>query len=264
MADAIFTREGSRYIPTEKSGSPWGDDLVHGGPPAGLLARAIEEFAADPTMHPARLTVDLFRPVPKAPLSVATRTVRSGRRIHVVEATLSADGVDVCRAIGLLLRVTEGAGVEPDQAAPGVPGPDGLLATALGRRMRSDMPVRPGFHTTVEAKWVTEPDASEPPTAWIRVPVPLVEGETPTPLQRVAMVSDFVNALGNIGGTGSVGFINTDITLYLHRLPVGEWVCIQATRVLQPYGVGVSQATIFDPSGPIGSVAQALLANPRR
>lgn len=256
MSDAIFARDGERFVPGEGSGSPWAAGLLHGGPPAGLLARAVELHAGDPGMHVSRLTVDLLRPVPKEPLTVTARTIRTGKRIHVVEASLLAAGVEVSRATGLLLRRSEVAAPPRDRSA--MPdGPHGLETSGLGRGLRGG---RLGFHTTVEARWVTRPGDPGPNVAWLRMPVPLVAGEPATPLVRAAALSDFVNAVGGMGAR-DIGYINADCSLYLHRYPEGEWIGLRVERRVEPTGLGSSQATLYDAAGPIGWAAQAVLAN---
>ncbi len=267
MTDALFILEGDRFVPTRLAGSPWGEGLVHGGPPAGLLARAIERHAGAPDLHVARLTVDLFRPVPMQPLAVRTRTLRAGTRIHVAEAALWADDVEVCRATGLLLRISP-VDVPRNEEAFAVPdGPDGLATSGVAGNARPGQAppgVRPGFHTTIEVRWVTRPEEPGPNTAWIRIPVPLVAGEAITPLQRLAATSDFGSAFSHLGRPGQTGFINADITLYVHRLPEGEWIGLQAERVVEPHGIGVAQALLFDPRGLVGRCVLAVLANQRR
>ncbi len=263
MTDAVFIPDGDQFVPTAAAGSPWADDTLHGGPPAGLLARAIERHAGAPDMHVSRLTIDLFRPVSKAPLEVTTRTVRAGRRIHVVEAALLAGGVEMCRASGLLLRRTD-APVTEGGTSDAPPGPEGFETESLAGRRASSGPRREGFHTTIEVRWVTRPHEPGLTTAWIRIPVPLVAGEATSPLVRIAATADFVNPLAGLGASGPTGFINADCTIYLHRLPVGEWICIQAERAVEPFGVGVASAVLFDQEGPVGRAAQAALANALR
>lgn len=267
MADAIFIPGDGHFVPTENAGSPWGDHLVHGGPPAGLLARTIERFEPDSELHVSRLTIDLFRPVPKRPLAVTVRTLRAGRRIHVVEAALLADGVEICHATALLLRKSRVALPEEGRVSM-PPGPEGIETSNLGRGPRGEGgaptdggPRRSGFHTTVEARWVTPPGESGKRFAWLRLPLPLVAGEENTPLVHVAAVSDFVNALSGGGRREGVGFINADITLYLQRLPRGEWIGLEVERAVEPHGLGVSRATLYDADGPIGTAIEAALAN---
>lgn len=266
MEDAIYRPDGDTLVSTPAAGSPWGAGLQHGGPPAGLLARTVERFAHDPGMLVSRLTVDLLRPVPASALTPVARTVRAGRRLHLVEASLLADGQEVCRATALLLRQSEGP------AGPGGGGftvpapPDGLEPSTLSRGLRSGGVSHPGFHTTVEVRWVQMPEGEQPGIAWFRLPLPLVAGEPWTPLQRVAATADFINVLSGVGQSWQegVGLINADSSIYLHRLPVGEWVGMQSVRAVEPYGLGVARAIIFDERGPVGAGMQAVLANRRQ
>jgi hypothetical protein len=270
---AIFERHGDVFVPTALAGSPWGPGLLHGGPPAGLLARAVERAMPDPELHVVRLTIDLLRPVPMAPLRVETRVVREGRRIAVLEASLLADGVEVSRASALLLRnspVALPAHLLPP--APWVAHHEGIPTTSMsGMFARDGEPrgpsggasVLPGFHTTVEVRKVAGLAGSGQATAWIRIPVPFVAGEETSPLVRVAATSDFGNALGHIRPSDGAGFINADITLYLHRLPEGEWVCLEANGVAEEHGLGLVETAVLDVHGPVGRVCQALLVNPR-
>ena len=263
MTEAVFERDGARFRPTWKAGSPWGNEVQHGGPPAGLLARAIEQFAASEQMHVVRLTVDLFRPVPMTPLEVSARSVREGRRIHIVDAAITAAGVEVSRASGLLLRTAETGAPRTATALP-PPRPEQADRGWPVDRRPGDPPRREGFHTASEIRRLPRAETGSS-VAWIRVPE-LVEGEAMTPLVRLAATCDFVNAVGSMGAgpAGGLGFINTDSTVYVHRSPAGEWLCLQVERALEPYGVGVSNAAIFDEDGPVGRATQAVLANQMR
>ena len=271
MEAAIFIPDGDRFIPTDLARSPWGPHVLHGGPPAGLLARAIEQTNPDPALHVARMTVDLFRPVPKAPLHVTTQFVREGRRIAVIEASLLADDIEVSRATALLLRESEVDLPEAHlPAPPSLPGPEGIPTTGLstmlteGSPVAATMPGISGFHTTIEVRRIAGGLATAGHgTAWIRIPVPFVAGEETTPLVRMAATADFGNALGHIRAGDGIGFINADITLYLHRMPLGEWICLDSQSAGEPHGVGLVESMVHDERGPVGRVVQALLANRR-
>jgi hypothetical protein len=58
-------------------------------------------------------------------------------------------------------------------------------------------------------------------------------------------------------------FINTELTVHLARMPVGEWVCLDAVSRIGPRGVGVAQSVLWDERSRIGVSAQALLVAPR-
>ncbi|MCC7364610.1 MAG: thioesterase family protein [Dehalococcoidia bacterium] len=269
LPEAIFLPDGDRFLPTEGAASPWGPGLLHGGPPAGLLARAIER-AADPELHPVRLTIDLFRPVPRQPLTCRVAHLRTGKRIAVIEAALIADGVEVARATGLLLRPSS-IRLSPDVMPPppriehhvGVPALPLVEALRIGAREDPGVPMLPGFHSTVEARRVSGGAGTGKGTAWIRIPVPFVAGEETSPLVRVAATADFGNGLGHIRPSETAGFINADITLYLHRLPAGEWICLETAASAQEHGLGLVESIIHDPEGPVGRVDQAIMVNQR-
>ena len=38
MTEAIFVREGDRFLPTDLARGPWSPEAQHGGAPAALLA----------------------------------------------------------------------------------------------------------------------------------------------------------------------------------------------------------------------------------
>lgn len=104
MAEALFTRDGDVYHPTRLTEGPWSPDAQHGGPPAALLAGAIERARSEVEMLGARVTVELPRPVPLQPLRLRIQLVRPGRRVQLVEATLTHEDQEIVRALGLRVR----------------------------------------------------------------------------------------------------------------------------------------------------------------
>jgi hypothetical protein len=218
-----------------------------------------------------RLTVDLFRPVPQEPLEVATRTARQGGRIQVIDATIIAAGVEVARASGMLLRASPIDLGESHRPAPLMhPGPLGIPTEALTTFTRGGgvdpetRPMRPGFHSIVETRGVFFDPVHAHRAAWLRMPIPLVEGEENTPLVRAASLSDFASGLGMVRLPDDTGFINTDITLYLSRMPEGEWICIDSQGSAQPSGICLGEAQVMDPHGVIGRIVVARIANSRK
>src|SRR5258706_6884919 len=75
--DAFFVSDGDdRFVATEHGRGPWSPAHQHAGPPSALLARAIERaIAGDPAVV-ARLTVELFSPVPIGPLDAGSFRIR--------------------------------------------------------------------------------------------------------------------------------------------------------------------------------------------
>ena len=103
-----------------------------------------------------------------------------------------------------------------------------------------------------------------PAVDWIRLKQPLVEGEATSPLCRVLVAADFSNGLGAVvSRRDGFSFVNPDLTIYLHREPVGEWICLEARSQVSPLGVGLAESVLWDREGPIGRAVQALLIEKR-
>jgi len=152
MPDALFVPDGDRFVPTELCRGPWRPDAQHGGPPAALLARSVERAAGDDGMQTVRLTVELLRPVPLAPLAVVARIARPGRKVQLVEASLRTDDAEVARAVALRIRRHElPVPADADRRPLPPPGPDAGSASAPPWVL----PDVPAFHShAVEHRFV--------------------------------------------------------------------------------------------------------------
>lgn len=267
MPDSIFVAEADHFLPTDLARGPWTPEAQHGGPPGALLARAVERFDGGAAMFVARLTIELLRPVPLAPLAVRTRAVRPGRKVQLIEATLLAGDTEVARCTGLRIRRADVP--VPDRIAA-LPPPKGPQTGAAQKPAWDSMVSYTAFHRDgVEHRFV-DGSFSEfgPATDWIRLRVPLVAGEETSPLCRVVAAADFGNGVSSALHRGDgYSFINPDLTVYLHRYPAGEWVCLQARTDLSGQGVGLAESQLFDQRGAIGRSVQSLLIDhiePRR
>lgn len=258
-SDAIFVRDGDCYRPTDLARGPWSPEAQHGGAPAALLARLVERDDGDAPMLVTRLTIELLRPVPIRPLTARTRVLRPGRKVQVVEAALWHADTEVARCTALRLRRAEVPlpadlpRLEPPPAPPG--GQASLPPWSDANDYRA-------YHNAaVEHRFVRGSFATAGPAVdWIRLRVPLVLGEDTSPLSRVAAAADFGNGVAWVlDRRDGYTFINPDLTIYLHRYPVGEWVCLDAVTYAQPTGVGLTESWLFDEQGPIGRAAQSLL-----
>ena len=98
--------------------------------------------------------------------------------------------------------------------------------------------------------------------AWMREIRDLVDGVPITPWLRAALAADFTSPFANSGDEG-LGYINTDITLYLHREPRGEWLGFETVNHQATEGVAIAECTLFDLQGPIGTSSVCALAQQR-
>lgn len=254
MTESLFEADGERWVPTELARGPWSPEALHGGPPAALLARAIEAHEVDAPMQVVRLTVELLRPVPVAPLSLSVRMGPGGRKVQRVEASLHAGDREVCRAVGLRIRQAEIPLPTEFPPDPPPPGPDQGQSPV-------DRGDYPAFHNRgVEMRYVKGSfDELGPATVWMRLRVPVVPGEAPSGLMRAAATADFGNGVSAAVMFGEWSFVNPDLTVYLERPPVGEWVCLDAVTRPQPTGVAFAESVLFDEEGRVGRSIQSLV-----
>jgi hypothetical protein len=257
---AFFLPDGDRFAATDHTRGPWSPAHQHAGPPSALLARAIERAVADdPAFQVARLTVELLAPVPITALEVATSALRAGRKVRRVDATLTAGGRPVARATSLVIR-TESVDFPPVALDPHEPPP----APEKGSPHRfSVFHADVGYGTAVDAWRVSGGYGVNPTSVWIRARVALVAGEAPSPLQRVMIAADSGNGVAVVLDPRRYTFVNADLTVYLHRLPQDEWVCLQSVTAPEPTGVGLTASRLFDRRGPIGWSLQGLVVQPR-
>jgi hypothetical protein len=252
MNEAFFVRDGERFVPTELTRGPWDPDAQHGGPTAALLGTAIEECERRPDVMVVRVTFEILRPIPIVPLTVSTRMLRSGKSVQVVGATLSAGGDEIVRAQAVRIRTADIDVQEPETKPPARPEqgqPSRFFPTG----------VQVGYHTAMEGSFVRG-NFTElgPATAWMRMRYPLIAGEPVTPLARVLIAADSGNGVSSALDYRRWIFINPDLTVYLHRYPAGEWVCLDAETTVTRHGVGLATSTLYDLQGPIGRGLQSL------
>jgi hypothetical protein len=255
VAESLYISGGNGSIqPTELTRGPWDPNAQHGGAPAALLAGAVEGVASDGPMAVVRLTYEFLRPVPLAPLGLATRVLRPGRRVQLVEATLRAGDDEVARVVALRVR-------RDDVPAPAPsPGPAPPCAPADGEllRMPADGPTsfaRDAMEIRFASGSFWEVGAA---FAWFRLRVPALDDVPPTPLQRLAAAGDFGNGIATAVSWATHVFINPDLTLYVERPPEGEWVGLDAESRIGGNGSGVSDAALHDEHGRVGRAQQSL------
>jgi hypothetical protein len=260
-ADAFFLPDGGdRFVATEHGRGPWSPDHLHAGPPSALLARAIERAAGDGPALVARLMVELMSPVPIGPLEVATSTLRAGRAVRRLEATLASGGRVLARASGLVTRI-QAVDLPPVKLEPGDPPAPPETGSPFAFPVFHGQAV--GYQTAVDARRVRGGFGENPTSVWIRSRVPLVLGETLSPLQRVMIAADSGNGIAVVLDPTRYTFVNADLTVYLHRMLVGEWVCLEAVTIPEPTGIGLTRSRLWDLNGPLGWALQSLVVEAR-
>jgi Thioesterase-like superfamily len=261
VTTCFFVTDGTGYIPTCLARGPWGPS-ISGNYIGGLLGRAVEQEVDDADLQPARLTVDLLRPVALQPLQMHSTVMRDGRRLRLVDAVMTQDDVMVARASGLFLRRSEHTTVDTVWTSP-------LTMPALPAEpvmLAGDVPMV--FHS-----FGRDPVAGSPGVgvtewrhhgqkfAWMRETKFLVDDEPLSPFTRAVMAADVTSSLTH-WGTEGLQFINADYTITLSRLPGGVYIGLASMTHYSHAGVATGVATLFDETGPIGSGMATALASP--
>ena len=101
-----------------------------------------------------------------------------------------------------------------------------------------------------------------PGTAWLRLRCPVVAGEALVAVHAWPPPPTSAAASAIRCATRRHPGINADITISLHRHPVGEWICLESGAWVQPHGVGLAETRLHDERGPIGQAMQSLLIEP--
>jgi hypothetical protein len=232
--------------------------MQHGAAPATLAVWAAECIATRAEMRIARVTIDLMRPVPLAPLTFESEVLREGQKIQLCAVRLKADGVLVVAATVLKVRrLSLPLPADLPEEMVTLPGPD-------------EVPVDPAqfsnsaFVTGMSLRSARGKFGVPGPGAiWYRVDRPLVEGGGVSQAMRAVIAADFCNGTSAALDFREWTFINADLTVSMAREPVGEWVLLDADCWIGSDGAGLAMARLADTRGYFGRAAQSLVIEKR-
>ncbi|MCU1359267.1 MAG: hypothetical protein JWN99_556 [Ilumatobacteraceae bacterium] len=212
----------------------------------------------------ARLTIELTRPVPvMEPMSISVSVERPGRKVSLVAAVLTHGDVEVARVRALRIRRADldlpaGANLAVDDALPPPrAGPAERVEWAVSDQVAFHS--HGCEHRFVEGSWM-QPG---PVGVWIKLLYPVVDGEVPSGVERVAAAADFGNGVSGSLPYEDYLYINPDLTVHLLRPPVGEWVGMRTASYYGATGVGMAESALFDADGRLGRSCQSLFVDPR-
>jgi len=102
-----------------------------------------------------------------------------------------------------------------------------------------------------------------PAAFWFRAVRPIIAGEPISQLMRAAIAADFCNGISSPLDFRQWTFINGDLNFNLARMPIGEWVLLDAESYIGPTGAGVAFGRLGDAKGYFGRTIQSLVIEPR-
>jgi len=258
VADAFFIpSDRNSFDPTGNLPGPWHPGMMHGGPPSALLAHAILDHAdsgpvpEEPVI--TRIAVEFLKPVPVERVEIRCETVRPGKRVALVEASMKAAGEQVMKARAWLSRTepTEVPETPVKQAPPEVPlesiAPEGWSN---------------GYLQAVEWGWVEgrfeEPG---PATVWARPKFPLVAGTETRPIELVLLLVDSGSGISAVASPSELIFVNVDLTVHSLRQLEDESMWMRSETLLDGEGTGLTTTTFGDRRGQAGVATQLLFVS---
>lgn len=253
---------GERFSASDHVISTWSPTMQNAAPVSALLVRALERCGPRDDARLSRVVVDLLGPVPVAgPLWVRAHVERPGTKIELLNAQMLAPGPDgqprpVANAIAWRFQVGDAAELFFTPAPP-------LRPVGEGRLRHPDNDANQTYIQSLDWRWLNDILNDVPGECWARPIVDLVQGESMTPMQRLFAVADIANGMGSRLSVAEWLFLNTDLTVHIHRVPDGEWVGVRAENHYGRDGVGVSIATLFDQHGAVAALQQAQLVRRR-
>lgn len=256
--DAVYRVDGNRIITSPHAAGPWNPHMQHGSAPSALVTWLAEQLPASSPMAVSRVTVDLMRPVPVAPLTYEIDVLREGRKIQLVGIRLLSNGTVVTNATVLKVRAEEQSLPADIKDAPlTVPLPDvpGLAepkdhssAFVSGMSIRA---VHGGFLKL------------GPGAIWYRANRAIVEGQPISQAMRAVIASDFSNGSSSVLSFKDWMFMNADLSVSLARQPVGDWILLDSESWIGPDGAGLAASKLADKNGYFGRAVQTLVIERR-
>jgi len=256
--DAIYRVDGNRVVTSLHAAGPWDPRMQHGSAPASLAVWAAEAVPTPVPMTIARVSIDLMRPVPVAPLTLETEVLREGRKIQLCAVRLLADGALAVGATVLKIK-TQANELPPEVAEPPLelPGPDQSRVVPASF---SSSPFVTGISLRAARGSFGVPG---PGAIWYRADRPLVEGFAISQAMRAVVAADFCNGTSAVLDFRQWTFINADLTVSMARQPIGEWILVDAESWIGPDGAGLAMARLADVKGCFGRAIQSLVIEKR-
>lgn len=244
-----------RFQPSEHVRGAWNDHEQHMAPVSGLVAHALETHEPRAQMQLARISYDILGLIPAEPTEVDVRTLRPGRTIELLEATVVSGGRPVVRARAWRLAHYDTAAVCGGDAAP-MPDPQSLPPWDGPRTWPG------GYIASLEGRAAPDnvPGCGR---VWLRTDVTLVAGVKVSPTAAFVGLVDTANGVVVRESPDGWMFPNVDLSIHLFRQPVAGWVGLDTTVTFGATGVGLTSSTLHDSRGPVGRSEQLLTLRPR-
>ena len=250
-----------RYRPTEHAGGAWQADEIHFSPLGGLIVHVIDlHRAAAPGgtngKELGRISFDILGFLAADDCEIRVDTIRPGRTIELIEATVSIAGRPVVLARAWFIATGDTTAIAGGESVK-LPSPDRSTPWPM-------VDTWPGGYVASLETRTLEPPLPGRGRAWLRSPVALVAGEPSSGHASFIALVDTANGIAVRQPPTDWAYPNLDLTIHLHRQPTGNWVGLDTTVIFGPAGHGLTSSELHDESGPVGRAEQILTLRPLR
>ncbi|WP_462417435.1 thioesterase family protein [Kytococcus sp. Marseille-QA3725] len=243
-----------RYQPTIHVQGAWRPWEHHLAPVVGLLTHEFARHEPREDMQLSRVTLEVYGVMPALPSTISVRTVRPGRSIELLEATMTIGDRVVVQAHAWRIQVVDTAEVA-GQEIERLPDPESL-------------PEWDGMHVW-SGGFIDSLDFREVPghapgrgRAWLRTDKELVEGEEVSPLAQALALSDTANGIGPRQSPAEWMFPNVEISVHVWRQPTPGWMGLDGQVAFGPTGAGLTSTWMHDVDGAFARIEQSLTVRP--
>ncbi|MDF2444499.1 MAG: hypothetical protein JWR01_2702 [Subtercola sp.] len=250
-----------RYRPTALASGAWNPGEIHFSPLGGLIVHVIDRHrartarAGQPhTKQLGRISFDILGFLAADECTITVQTIRPGRTIELVEATVVIGDRPAVLARAWFVGGSDTAGVAGGQPDP-LPGPDTVSPQSLSHTWSG------GFVASLDVRPVS-PVLPGRASVWLRSDVELVEGEEVGPGASFIALVDTANGIAVREPITQWMFPNLDLTVHLFRQPQGSWVGLDTSVAFGAAGLGLTSSVLHDAAGPVGRAEQLLTVRP--
>lgn len=258
MPAAYFTSlDADRYLPTDAAEGAWSSAELHVAPVCGLITHHLLTRAGSALVSGgriSRITFDILGQIPRQEITLASKVIRPGRTIELVESTASIGGRAVVTARAWLLADGDTSAVAGHDLAP-LPAPGALSNSRLSTSWPG------GFIASVRGTEVG-PTAPGRGRTWVTTDTPLLADTEISPVAAYIGLVDTANGSAVRRPPTELMFPNVDLTVHFFRTPVGLPVGMDTRVSFGPTGQGLTSTTLHDADGPVGSAQQSLTVRP--
>lgn len=241
---------GGLWRPNPVARGPF--DGLQGGAVAALMQHEIRKYAKTQGLgETASATTHFLRAAPMALLRVNVKLVRGGRRVSVVEATLTHDDDTIALQRSTLINVLE----QPELPLP----PEHRVNPELFELVERQAP-----HSKAWMMDAMEARRQDPELEWFRLKMPIASMDN-APIENLLAIADWAHGLAPPLGAQhrpKVAIPNPDLTLHVLRMPKGEWCGIKHSTAWSTKGIGTGWGILFDTQGLIGHVGMSVVISP--